>query len=121
MGQFSWFTQDTNHRIINDANFDVIMADDKGNRWVEHCYEGYGVFGGKDYYELLAEMNGVTLDQVGGDKEDLRQEGIRLAFEGSPDGRNPNIKHPSLTEKGWYCGGEAPLSDPNQGWEIDDD
>ena len=34
------------------------MTDDKGNRWEESNYDGYGVFGGKDYYALLDEMNG---------------------------------------------------------------
>ena len=53
MGQFSWFTQDTNHRIVNGENYKVVMTDDKGNKYVEQCYEGYGEFGGKDYYELL--------------------------------------------------------------------
>ena len=32
------------------------MLDNKGNVWTEDNYEGYGVFGGKDYYELLAEL-----------------------------------------------------------------
>lgn len=57
MGMFSWFTQDTHHRIVNGEEHKVIMTDNKGRKYVEHCYEGYGVFGGKDYYELLAEMN----------------------------------------------------------------
>lgn len=42
MGQFSWFTQDTNHRIVNGENYKVVMTDDKGNKYVEQCYEGYG-------------------------------------------------------------------------------
>ena len=120
MGQFSWFTQDTNHRIVNDEPFKVVMSDDKGNKFVEQCYEGYGVFGGKDYYVLLAEMNGLTLDQYGGDEEALRLAGIDLAFENSPEGRNPNIKHPSLTENGEYQGGVPPMSDPDQGFSDDE-
>lgn len=63
MGMFSWFTQDTNHRIVNGEPFNVIMTDDKGRKYIEHCYQGYGVFGGKDYYELLAEMNGLGPDR----------------------------------------------------------
>lgn len=96
------------------------MRDDKNNKWVEECYEGYGVFGGKDYYELLAEMNGVTLDDCGGDKEKLRQKGIDMAFDGHPHGDNPNVKHPSLTEQGWYCDGMAPESDPDQGFSEEE-
>ena len=55
-GQFSWFTQDTDQQIgsedENTLPF-VYMHDNKGNKWLEKNYEGYGVFGGKDYYELL--------------------------------------------------------------------
>lgn len=114
MGQFSWITQDTKHRIVNDEPFTVYMVDDKGKRYKETCYEGYGVFGGKDYYELLAEMNGYGLD---------REKGIELAFEGAPCGDNPNVKHPSITENGEYYGGIAPEADPEQGFPayIDDD
>ena len=66
MGQFSWFTQDTNHRIVNGEEYKVIMTDNNGHKYVEYCYEGYGVFGGKDYYELLAEMNGLGSDRYAG-------------------------------------------------------
>lgn len=40
MGQFSWFTQDTNHRIVNGEEHKVIMTDNNGRKYVEHCYEG---------------------------------------------------------------------------------
>jgi len=33
------------------------MKDNKGNSWKEDDYKGYGEFGGKNYYELLTEMN----------------------------------------------------------------
>lgn len=112
MGMFSWFTQDTNHRIVNGEPYKVIMTDDKGKKYVEDCYEGYGEFGGKDYYELLAEMNGLGSD---------RDAGIRLAYEGSAIGMNPNCKHPSLTESGEYMGGIAPEPDPDQGFVLYDD
>lgn len=74
MGYFSWKTQDTN-RSIASANstrktFTVFMRDNKGNKWIENDYEGYGVFGGKDFYELLAEMNG----------KKTREEGIGLWY-----------------------------------------
>tara|TARA_R110000772_G_C13310268_1_gene440071 strand:+ start:15857 stop:16330 length:474 start_codon:yes stop_codon:yes gene_type:complete len=74
MGFFSWKTQDTNRSIPSSYSerktFPVTLSDDKGNTWKEPDYEGYGVFGGKDYYELLAEMNGRT----------TRNEGITLAL-----------------------------------------
>ena len=63
MGFFSWKTNDSDRTIWNTYTsagdtFRVIMCDDKGNEWVEENYEGYGEFGGKDYYALMAEMNG---------------------------------------------------------------
>ena len=120
MGMFSWFTQDTNHRIVNGEPYRVIMTDNNGNQYVEDCYEGYGVFGGKDYYELLAEMNGYS--QIHCKKgEELRDIGIRLAFENNPYGTNPNVIHPSLSESGEYFNGIAPNSDPDQGFTIDED
>lgn len=114
MGQFSWFTQDTNHRIVNGEEHTIYMTDNKGTYYTEHCYEGYGVFGNKDYYELLAEMNGYPAD---------RHKGIDLAFGNGvyPMGDNPNILHPSLTElEPKYMGG-VPESDPNQGFLMDED
>lgn len=91
MGFFSWITQDTGRSIANQYSnrkpFTVYMHDDKGNVWKEDNYEGYGEFGGKDYYELVAEMNGEISD---------RQIGVDIAFKDySP---NPDIKYPNLTE-----------------------
>jgi len=94
MGFFSWKTIDTDKSICNIYQdiynpFKVYMKDDKGNEWIEDNYDGYGVFGGKDYYELLAEMNGLESD---------RDIGIDLAFKDSSSGTNENIKHPILCE-----------------------
>lgn len=89
MGQFSWFCQDTGERIVAGENKTVYMTDDKGHTWKEECYKGYGVFGGKDFYELLAEMNGKGSDRIAG---------IDLAFGITPDGRcqYPNADNPNL-------------------------
>ena len=69
MGFFSWKTQDTDRSIPNRWStrkpFTVVMLDDKGNKWFEQNYDGYGRFGGKDYYELLAEMNGLVSIKTG--------------------------------------------------------
>jgi hypothetical protein len=72
-GQFSWMTQDTGQQIgSEDENkIPVYMFNDKGKFWFEKDYDGYGVFGGKDYYELLDQMNGGEGD---------RSRGIDLAF-----------------------------------------
>jgi hypothetical protein len=83
MGFFSWKTNNTGESIPNlhscRETFPVVMQDDKGNEWHEDCYEGYGVFGGKDYYELLAEMNGFTKSED--DPMDLRDIGIALELQ----------------------------------------
>jgi hypothetical protein len=57
-GQFSWMTQDTDQQIGSEREnmIDVWMFDDKGNSWYEKSYDGYGEFGGMDYYELIAIM-----------------------------------------------------------------
>lgn len=82
------------------------MHDNKGNRWEETEYEGYGVFGGKDFYELLAEMNGIE-----GSADQKRSEGISLAFSD-----RPHIS-PNLTRSAnWKWVNRSPESDPNQGW-----
>lgn len=81
MGFFSWHTQDTNKSIANchssKETFPVTMTDNKGNRWHENNYEGYGEFGGKDYYELLAEMNGYESDRNKGIQLWYGQSGIQ--------------------------------------------
>jgi hypothetical protein len=109
MGFFSWITQDTKRSISNQystiAPFKVIMADNKGNQWVEEDYEGYGVFGGKDYYELLAEMNGEKPD---------RNVGIDLFFGGG------YFIAPSLSECGKYYDGKPPKDCPAQGYFYGD-
>lgn len=113
MGQFSWFCNDDNHRIVNCVEETIYMVDDKGNVYTEDCYGGYGVFGGKDYYELLAEMNGKGSD---------RHAGIEIAFndeEGNyyPQGDNPHIIYPSLCHKEpKYFDGKPSEIDPDQGF-----
>lgn len=86
MGFFSWKTQDTNRSISNTysdyGTFTVYMHDNIGNVWKESNYQGYGIFGGKDFYELLAHMNGLQ----------TRDEGITLFF-----GKKPFIS-PNLYE-----------------------
>ena len=110
MGMFSWKTNDTRRSIKSviseKPTFRVYMVDHLGNQWVEDNYEGYGVFGGKDFYELLAEMNGLRpTDSLKPDStnkhgwEDLdytdkmRLLGIELEASGKP------YISPQLTEK----------------------
>jgi hypothetical protein len=98
MGYFSWHAQDTDRSIANSSSnrstFTVYMVDDKGNEWIEKKYGGYGRFDGKDFYVLLAEMNGIAT----GNHEADRDAGINLAFTNSPSGENPKCKFPNLFE-----------------------
>ena len=122
-GQFSWMTQDTGNQIGSEKEntIAVTMFDDKGNKWLERKYDGYGEFGGKDYYELLAQMNGVENAD--------RQDGIDIAF-GKMKIKG-DVLFPALIEepnrfnyKRHDFTQEAD-NDPNQSWyqepEYDDD
>jgi hypothetical protein len=129
MGFFSWRTMDTDKSISNNYSsrgaFKVDMLDDKGNVWTESDYEGYGVFGGKDYYELLAEMNGVTSDLEGEAYTDyMRGEGISIAFKDNGSGDHTfAVKYPNLVEeaKGWRYDYYGPDSCEAQGYFYDDE
>jgi hypothetical protein len=109
MGFFSWITQDTKTSISNNhskrGTFPVIMMDDKGNKWTEINYGGYGEFDNKDFYELLAEMNGLS----------TRDEGLELAFSGG------SYKSPNLVESAdWVWVDATPENCPDQGYFYDD-
>jgi len=110
MGLFSWKTQDTGESIPASGStrktFTVYMSDGK-TTWKEDDYEGYGEFGGKDYYELLDEMNG-------GDGD--RGKGIDLAF----DEKKGDIKSPSLTTNAHFYD-EEPEQCEHQGWFYEDE
>jgi hypothetical protein len=116
MGFFSWLTQDTDESIANNYSnnpvFTVFMRDNNGNIWKEDNYEGYGVFGGKDFYELLAEMNGLGDD---------RSAGITLVYSGN-EYLSPNLNRDETIE--WT--NSEPETCPYQGYfypndEVGDD
>lgn len=81
MGFFSWKTSDTNRSIANQYSgrktFVVHMIAEDGRVFTEEEYEGYGVFGGTDIYELIAEMNGLCID---GDTDQKRGAAIDLLY-----------------------------------------
>jgi len=122
-GQFSWMAQDTGNQIGSEKQntINITMFDDKGNKWEEKSYDGYGEFGGKDYYELLAQMNGI--------ENPNRQDGIDIAFDKKKvkgkvlfpalveDPKHFNFKKHDFTQEAEH--------DPNQSWyqeeEYDDD
>jgi hypothetical protein len=111
-GQFSWMTQDTGQQIGSQEGntIPVYMFDNKGKYWYEPSYDGYGVFGGMDYYELLDQMNGGRGD---------RNEGVRKAFDPTLEGKllfpalvvspnNFNYKTHDFTKEA--------ETDPDQSW-----
>jgi hypothetical protein len=111
-GQFSWMTQDTGKQIGSEREntIDVYMFDNKGNKWYEPNYEGYGEFGGKDYYELLDQMNGGSGD---------RSRGINLAFDKIKT--DSEVLYPALVTRynfDWKSHDftEEAENDPNQSW-----
>jgi hypothetical protein len=61
MGFFSWKTSDTNRSISNvysgRGTFKVTMLMPNGEKFTENEYEGYGIFGGVDFYDAVYELN----------------------------------------------------------------
>ena len=128
MGFFSWKTQDTDNSIANQYSnrktFRVQMLDNKGNVWTEDTYEGYGRFGGKDFYELLAEMNGFESDKTGDEYTDeARGFGINVAFKDNPTGiATKGVFYPNLIEQadGWFYNESGPDNCEYQGYFYDE-
>ena len=112
-GQFSWMTQDTGQQIGSEKEnrIPVYMFDDKGNFWYEPNYDGYGDFGGMDYYSLLDMMNGGRGD---------RGRGIDLAF--GNEKVASRVLFPALVTKPdmfnykTHDFTKEAESDPNQSW-----
>lgn len=114
MGFFSWHAQDTGRSIANKYSsrptFTVYMVNPVNDEyWKEDNYEGYGVFGGKDYYELLAEINGKNSD---------RDSGIDLQFDNNTEILTPVLVEDLSKAKDYY--GAEPYSCRNQGYFYED-
>jgi hypothetical protein len=109
MGQFSWIAQDTQRSISSENPRPITMVDNKGNKWQENNYQGYGEFGGKDFYQLLAEIN--KPDQCSGNVDHDRNIGIDLYF-GDEAFLSPNLYEDSTRE--WT--NRVPADCPDQGW-----
>ena len=132
-GQFSWMTQDTDEQIGSEKEntIDVYMVDDQGNSYHEPEYDGYGNFGGKDYYDVLATMNGFTQEDVGikdnkgYETKELRSIGIQLAY-GGIEPKEGEVLFPALVTNPNLVGAswsftKGPENDPNQSWDVSDD
>jgi len=124
-GQFSWLTHDSEEQIGSEREntIDVWMFDNKGNSWYEKRYEGYGEFGGMDYYELLARMNGYSEEDVAkGLASEMREIGIDLAFKKlKTRDKGRKVLFPALVANGKYNWKRHDFtkeaeSDPNQSW-----
>lgn len=127
MGCFSWITNDTKRSIIMSGygtkRFPCrtcYMWDNKGNCWEEKDYEGYGMFGKKDYYILIAEMNNAYDPNISEDEN--RNHGIGIEF--GP--KNSKTLYPNLTHSSrWTWRNEPPGQCPEQGscdwnaWEYE--
>ena len=92
MGYFSWKTCDSDESIANECSthptFTVHMIAPDGRVFTEENYEGYGEFGGKDFYDLLCELNGLSED---------RSAGIDLCFKDNPSGDDtPGVIYPKF-------------------------
>jgi len=94
MGFFSWKTCDTDRSIANNSSdretFEVHMITPDGRAFTEKDYDGYGEFGGKDFYELLGELNGLGPD---------RSAAIDLCFRNNTGGDDtPGVIYPKFVE-----------------------
>ncbi len=98
MGLFSWVTSDTNRSISCEGSdrptFTVHMITRDGQVFTENNYEGYGVFGGKDIFVLVAELNG----QPTGTADEIRNIGHGIYWGGKPFHRPKFVEH--LPNKG---------------------
>jgi hypothetical protein len=95
------------------------MITPDGRVFSEGAYDGYGEFGGKDFYELLAELNGLPSD---------RSEGIDLAFKDNPRGDDtPGVIYPKFVRDleedvvAQYASLPNPQSCPDQGFFYSDE
>lgn len=131
MGQFSWITSDTNERIYNDYGKSTVYLlvpekyqNEFGEYFAESNYEGYGVFGGRDAYALVAMWNRPEdcKDENGDWKSDdeCRGLGIEIACY---DEQNASLEYPiKITSRPMpYSEAKPSINDTHQGWHEDCD
>lgn len=108
MGQFSWKCAVSGEALVekwspvqDESEHSAYLVTPNGT-YYEPCYEGYGVFGGKDVYELLGD----------GD----RGLGIDLHFGGNAPWEIKIVLADHYTGQ-TYDELEASEDDENQGWQ----
>ena len=117
MGNFSFITYE-GRPILNAWNkgglvFLVYMHAPDGKVWAEPAYGGYGIFGGKDIFVLLAELNIDSSELEGKSEDDIRDMGIDLYYEGKDKIKVWPVRTQKKVWKGHF---EFPLrDDPKQG------
>lgn len=143
MGQFSWLDCRTEEQIVDNKERDVYVLIPKefgGGHIKETCYDGYGDFGGYDIYDLVVDWNREYLEEYRKDdsfKCDWLQkfESVEKAFEKLPkrdigisiacyDEDNERLHYPiKITHDpdAVYENCLASMSDPNQGWEYEEE
>ena len=117
MGQFSWLDCKTGEQILDNVARDVYLLLPNGGHIRETCYDGYGNFGGRDAYALLATWNAPERC-VGNDDVD-REVGIELFFDFQDDPVAHPLRFPlKITHDpaARYDGCDPSPEDPNQGW-----
>jgi hypothetical protein len=112
MGFFSFKTTDTGRSISNRHShlrtFPVTLVDNKGNIYRENNYEGYGIFGGKDIFILIAEMNGYKWnEEVDPDFEIRRMRDLGIDLYHSAD--SSHVIHPNIFEGEPQAWNDVPL------------
>ena len=148
MGQFSWLDcKDNKKQILDNVLADVYLLIPKafgGGHIKETCYDGYGHFGSKDVFDLVAEWNKSFIPEVvklaeAGEWEctiwnkenmmrfyngeefipidyELRDIGIILACYDEDNARLPYPIKITHDETAVYEDCEPSLSDQDQGW-----
>lgn len=122
MGQFSWLDCKTGEQVLDNVERDVYLLVPKefgGGHIEEHLYDGYGRFGGRDAYGLVAQWN--APDRCIGNDEADRYVGIEIACY---DEQNAALRFPiKITHDpdAVYEDCRPSPNDPNQGWLMEDD
>jgi len=117
MGYFSFLTNDTKKSIIVGHSKIIFMIDNKGNRYIEKQYEGYGIFGNKDIHMLFAEMNHITVDREVDETDENYNDRIRsLAINIWHNDINNEYIYPNLVQYNYTkWKNEKPKDCPDQG------